>query len=397
MGEISSSSFEFYEGLRVLVPGGLVVGLYAAVAETFGLGGSVTIGSALVAVLATLAAGFVLLFLDLPARAAVFQYGAPEPHLRSWADVKPPEGASYLNVYYEILDVEVPPGIRNRIHYLGAIYRIGFESVYLAAAAVLVLLVAALFPSVGPVRDENSTTTIRWLFGLAALLHVAIVATALWSRYVQHRDKEPSDAPSRRRDRWAKVARDIDREVPEFDRVLLMIALITLLLSMTYGWRWAGVGSVAIPGGLWALRYYRGVRPSDAPARTQPGRDDDSRHLWTNPWWWLADRRERLRHYFAPTSRPRERANLHAVTAALTFGLASMSLCLIGARHAVSDSPLDAGVVVGWTAATLVAAALITARAHERRLQGGYATQRTWLDRNKEALISNGYFVRTQP
>lgn len=357
MGEITSSSFEFYEGLRTLVPGGLAVGLYGAIAETFGVAGSVTVGDALVAVLATLAVGFVLLFLDLPARAAVFQYDTPERFLRSWKDLSPRGGTSHLNIYYEILDVEVPAGIKTKIYYFGAIYRIGFEGVYLAALAIPVLALAAVFPSVGVARNENSTTTLRWLFVAALFLHAVIISTALWSRYDQHRRKEKRDAARSRWQRWREVGGDLRREIPNRDRILLAGGLCALLLNLVWGWRWAGAAGVLIPGAVWAIRYYRGVKPSDA-----------------------------LR-----------RQNLHAVTATLTYGLTSMSVCAVGARWAVSDSPLDARVLVGWAVATLVGGALVSARAHERKLLGSYATQRTWLDGKREMLVEKGYFVPREP
>ncbi len=313
--------------------------------------------SVFVAVLATLAVGFVLLFLDLPARAAVFQYDTPVGFLRSWRDLSPRGDASHANIYYEILDVEVPAGIKTKIYYFGAVYRIGFESVYLAAVAIPVLLVAIIFPSVGVARHQTSATALRWLFFAALLLHAAIVAIALWSRYDQHRRKERPDRARTRRQRWREVGGDITREVPRPDRILLGSGVVALFVNLCWGWRWAGVVGVAMPGAVWAIRYYRGVGSSESSFRR----------------------------------------NLHAVTATSTYGLAAISLCLIGARWAVAGSPLDARTVVGWSVASLVGGALISARAHERKLLGSYATQRTWLAGKRQKLIEEGYFVPNDP
>jgi hypothetical protein len=355
MGEISSSSFEFYEGLRTLVPGGLAVGLYAAIVQTFGLGGDVTVGHGLAALLAALAVGFVLLFLDIPSRAAVFQYQTPERFLRSWKDLAPRDETSHLNIYYEIVDVEMPAGIKTKIYYLGAIYRIGFEGIYVAAAAIPVLVVAVVFPSVGVARGETSSTAIRWLFVAALLSHTLVVSIALWSRYDQHRRKEKSSQRGTRIHRWSAVGNDLRREIPILDRFVLAVGLGALALNLVFGWRWAGVAGVALPGATWAVRYYRGVSAS--------------------------------------AGGPRQ--NLHAVTATLTYGLAALSICAIGARWAPSKSPLDAGVVVGWALASLVGGALISARAHERKLLGSYSTQRTWLAGKRDVLVKEGYFVQT--
>jgi hypothetical protein len=349
MSEISSSSFEFYEGLRTLVPGGLTVGLYAAIADTFGFGGTVGLGHALVAVLASLAIGFVFLFLDVPARAAVYQYDAPERLLRSWTDVEPRGGKSHLNIYYEILDVEMPAGIKTKIYYLAAIYRIGFEGIYLAAAALPVLVIPVLFPTVAESRGENSTTALRSLFAAALVAHAVIVAIALWSRYEQQRRK-PRDA-NRRRDVFRDVRRDLATEIPLVDRVLLGVALVALVLNLLLRWRWVGATSVAVVGAVWAFRYYRGVK--------------------------LSNRRQ----------------NLHAVTATLTYGLAAMAVCAMGTRWAISESPLSARVIAGWAAVSLIGGALISARAHERRLLGSYSTQRAWLEGQKTRLVADGYFV----
>src|SRR5207247_3080969 len=133
------------------------------------------------------------------------QYNAPERFLREWTDVRPRDGTSHLTIYYEILDVEVPAGIKTKVYYFGALYRIGFESVYLAALAIPVLLVAVMFPSLGVARHETSTAALRWLFGAAFVLHAAIVATAFWSRYDQHRLKEGRRETQTPRHRWRRV------------------------------------------------------------------------------------------------------------------------------------------------------------------------------------------------
>jgi hypothetical protein len=393
VGELSASSFEFYEGLRILLPGGFVLGLYAAISETFFASGLGTAGHAFAGVLAGVAVGFILFSVDVPSKAAVFFYDAPEAHMRSWRDVAPPEGTSHLNVYYEVLDVEVPPGLRNRVYYLGAIYRIGFESIYLAASSVPVLALAVLFPSVGNVRTETSNGALRSLFGVLLALNAAVLSSALWSRYRRYRRTQPVDRSCPRRASWKQVGGDLDREIPEFDRALLLIGVVLLVVNLSIGWRWAGVAGIALPGTLWAFRYCVGVRPSAGPVRAEPRRETGhSKHLWLNPWWWLADRSQRLMRYFTSTPTAR-RQNLHAVSAGALFCLTSVSLSLIGLRWAVSSSPLSSRVVVGWAAANLVTGILITLRAHERKLIGSYASQRTWLNRNKKDLVEKGYLI----
>src|SRR4051794_20061644 len=99
-GDVGASSFEFYEGLRVLIPGAVVLALYAGVASTFELATVHPVDNALAGVLGALFAGLVLLLLDLPRRAAVYSYQSPIALIRSWDDVRPPVGADYRHAYF---------------------------------------------------------------------------------------------------------------------------------------------------------------------------------------------------------------------------------------------------------------------------------------------------------
>jgi hypothetical protein len=76
------------------------------------------------------------------------------------------------------------------------------------------------------------------------------------------------------------------------------------------------------------------------------------------------------------------------------YGIAALSLCAIG-LHAVGHArTLNVSLIMGWAGASVVAAALIAARDHEKKLLGVYATQRTWLDGHRDDLVAKGYFVR---
>jgi hypothetical protein len=332
MGEISSSSFEFYEGLRALVPGGLVVAMYAAISNTFGITGSALFDSALVAVAATLAVGLVLLFLDFPSKAATYHYDTPVEHLTTWDDVAPRGEAAYKTIYFEILDVEVPAGIKTKVYYFGAIYKIAFEIIYIAAASVPVLALAIIFPTLGMTRHGDERH-MRWLFIAACALHVCIAAGAL-------------------RNRRGKIRADLGVEIPKVDWTFLVVGGIAVVVYLGWHLRWAGVAGVALPTLIWAFRYYRGVKLAGGGKR-----------------------------------------NLHASTAAITYGTASVSACAIGARWVSEGSSLDTRAVLGWVAASLIAAALITTREHEKKLLGVYTTQRVWLDGKRDTLVEKGYFV----
>jgi hypothetical protein len=332
-----TSSFEFYEGLRALVPGGFTVALYAAVSATFGFGGAASVHSTLIALVATLAAGFVLLFLDLPGKAAVFSYNTPFAHIERWGDLRPRADATVKNIYYEILDVEVPAEIRTKVSYFGVLYRIGFESIYMAATAIPILAVIGLFPATTHLRHGTANDT-RAVFAVALALHIVIGAFALASRR-------------------GRVRADLAVETATLDALVFVATGFLLILYLARAQRWCGLAAVLAPWVLWAFRYFAGTH-----LRTGPGR-----------------------------------RNLHASTASLTYGLAAVSACAAGIRSASHSGAISGSLLSGWAAASVIAAALIAARDHEKKLLGVYATQRTWLDGKREYLINKGYFVRKSP
>ena len=369
VGEVNSSAFEFYEGLRVLIPGGLAVGLYSAIQTTFGTPTADISSNAIAALVVSLFIGLFLLFLDLPSGAAVFSYDAPVALLESWKDLKPAGRATHLNVYYEILDAEVPTGIRNRTHYLGAIYRIGFESVYFSATSLGVMGLMIVAPSVGKARDTASQATLRWIFLAGAIAHLGAVLSAIGRRYFEHRRK--------RRPPLERLLADLSTEIPWADRLILVATIAATSWFALGGPQWLGVFAVTTPTLLWGLRYYGGVRRAKTPL-SLPGGAETSVTL---P---------------APERQP-SRQNLHAVSAAVFFGVAAISVCLCGVGRASAASPLSTSVTIGWVALSLVAGMLVVARSHEKRLLGSYGIQRAWFNQNKKRLETNGYFVPSSP
>jgi hypothetical protein len=232
VGEISSS-FEFYEGLRALVPGAFVVALYAAICKTFGLADAVSVDATLAGLLATLAAGFVLLFLDLPSRAAVSHYNTPIAHVAAWSDVRRRADASAKNIYYEILDVEVPPGIKTKVHYFTALYKIGFELIYVAAASIPVLGVVAVLPSTSVARF-GTIGNMRAALLVAVALHLVIAALALISRR-------------------GKIQSDFSVEWPLADLLLIVAGIAGLAVYLAHAWRPAGVVAVMIAASIYGV------------------------------------------------------------------------------------------------------------------------------------------------
>jgi hypothetical protein len=347
MGEVSASSFEFYDGIRIFVPGSFVVGTYAAIAGTFGFPGGRVVDDAIVGLLSALAVGFVLMLLDFPGRAAVTSYESPTSILASW-DESPRSGRTRLNIYYLLLDSEFPPGLRTRTHYLGVIYRIGFEALYIfALSSLAVLTLASVFPKVGADRPRGPSIE---KLSLAALgVHLILIAIAMIQRYVEWGPKVSLGIEHRFLKRWKGVFGDLAKEIPMRDRSLLLIGLVLTTVFLMTERKWAGVFGIALPAFLWAMRYFRGV----------PLKSGDT---------------------------PRFQ-NLHAVSAALLFGFTAASACLITAYGGDEQSPLNSRIALGWLAMSLLASVLIVFRGHERKLIGSHGTQRAWLQLNRQKVV----------
>lgn len=356
---ISSGSFEFYEGLRVLVPGSFVVALYVAIGNTFGfVEGAGAIG-ALPTILGTLFAGMIFLFIDTPSKAAVFAYESPELVLKSWKN-PPPPGGNHLNVYYEVLDTIVSPAIRARTYYLGVIYRIGFETIYLLALpAIVALTLSALYPEVGkPAAGVDADASRIVLTAAAAVVLTALIGS-INGRYKEHGGKGvPRGLP-----RLRSVLGDVQLEIPWADRIVLLAAAGAALGYSAFDLnRSFAVGAIAATGGLWAFRYLVGVPRQDM----SPG---------------------------LTGTLPPPRQNLHGVSASILFTIASLTTlgcCFAGAPNSTT---LTGKVSVGWSVAVVLAAALIHFRGHERKLLGSYGLQRTWLLRNRVRIEKDYYGV----
>src|SRR5690242_14921107 len=116
-GGVDAASFEFYEGIRIFIPGAVPVGLAAAIGETFHATATDLADKEITAIIAALGVGLLFYFVDAPARAASFKSLQPTELLDSWA-VKP-QGVSTLNAYLMMLDTDIPASIRARALYMG--------------------------------------------------------------------------------------------------------------------------------------------------------------------------------------------------------------------------------------------------------------------------------------
>lgn len=140
MNSVGTSSFFGFEGLRIIVPGILGLGLAQAVLDTVAPALYETSGlrETSTAVAFSLALGIFLYFVDLPSRSPVAAQADPS---RTFQEIINYEGKPYLtkNHYYIAFDTVLPVALRERSSYFTAIFRIGFEAILLTSTAALVV------------------------------------------------------------------------------------------------------------------------------------------------------------------------------------------------------------------------------------------------------------------
>jgi len=336
---IDAASFEFYEGIRIFVPGAVAVGLAGGVGVTFDISWLNPTQNSLGAVVAALLVGLVLYFIDAPARAAVIKPLQPTETVRAWKARGP---LSTLNTYLLLLDTEVPPAIRARALYMGSMFRIGYESIYLVLLGGLTVLlspIAIYDPSA--LSLGRATPTRLWFMGAA----IACYLFALW----RHRGGPSLRPPATAVGDVPTVTRNLS------DYVVLALAIAAFLGLVVVHER-VQSRLILVPcivvALLWSVRYFRGYPPSTKGENRRP-----------------ID-------------------VVHAVLLALIAVLMAMGTQFMApprARH------LSFYEEAAWCGILIVGLVLITARGHERRLRGAYASQNSWLISNRTRILETNY------
>src|SRR5207237_5118882 len=120
-----------------------------------------------------------------PAKSAAYNSRLPSNEIDRWPISLPPNTRSQ-NLFFTLLDEAFPASIRNRALYMGSIFRIGFEIIYMTACASLsIFALAVVAPSLGPVRHADSG--VHHILYATAAVHVAAVPLALLLRYHYYR------------------------------------------------------------------------------------------------------------------------------------------------------------------------------------------------------------------
>ncbi|MCW2667742.1 MAG: hypothetical protein JWN57_2704 [Frankiales bacterium] len=436
VGDVGAGSFEFYEGIRILIPGATAVGLYAAADATL-IGGALPSATGLAALAAALLVGLVLHFVDAPSKSLAYSAALPSNLIRDEWPVAPRNGMSVENAFFILVDEEMPQPIRARGLYSGSMYRIGYEiNVLLATATVLVFLIEA-WPGARNGGQANEAARSLLAVSSVVLMTFPVCIGHLFDRLRSTRRRryagtdfgtqpslpgEQAPTPYDRHDNWiVRVAERADRslinrgqrwlglrvkarvlgspespgklrhaveaprrwdlvaklaaEVPAIDRLLLIIGLSCLVtyLNMTRSHR---SFALAVPAATLPLGVFL-VRYQRGHRKSPP----DRRVPWL----------QRARPYWdAPKP---ARASQSAASNALPLSLAfASSAACAGVQGGGPARLLTSGATV-WALASIVTLVLVIARGHEKKWFGASASQKTWL-RFHQAELTKKYFVR---
>lgn len=357
MSELAASSFDFYDGVRILLPGAIITGLYQAIVRTFALHVPLPTSDALTALIIVSIAGLSLYFVDIPSRSTLYPAALPHKILEGWG--KPPAGMSGQNVYFVLMDTLMPPAIRSRAQYFNSMFRIGFELiVLLCLAGTGVTTVAQLTADPSNTADPSGAQRVMLV---ACGLFVVLGVCALASAYLKAGGRGSTAGETSRAKRLIRVRERLSKQVPCIDRLLLLVAAV---LSGLYMWTHHAAflaGAATIVTAVWFFRYLRGVF---AP---REGTEQVS----------LIERLSVKR-----------RRNLEASTSTLTVCFAALVIAVPAAVCVPRSTHLTLGTSLGWTAVTFAGATLMLFRGHEVKLWGAYYTVSTWMSMNRQKIVS---------
>jgi hypothetical protein len=350
VGEVGASSFDAYEGIRIVIPGAIFVGAAAFVVDVTGHGRPAPFDDPGSVVLLALISGLVLYFLDLPAKTAVYRSkDQPTDYLeREFGSQPGMRPGVILNRYFILLNTVMPTTLRNRALYMGSMYRIGVEAIFALVAASSVL--ALLFRPRATTRSAPNQATFV-VVGLLALVVLLIAGFAAAVRYEAKRGRRNAESPDSRAVVAGRVWRSlVNRWLMPYAVLLLVQRFLQLGSSAFIGWA-GGATMLAATG--YAYVFYVTGTASERGSRT-------------------------------PTD---------SLAAALVLAAPQVIvLCDLLNR---GSSAVSVGQLYAWWAATMLAVLLVMTRGHERKLTGAYASQVSWFRFVRADLAR--YFVLEAP
>lgn len=340
LSEVGPGSFDAYEGIRIVIPGLLTYGIASVAFRTVAPSEKATLlENPLTGIVAALAIGLLLYYLDVPARAASYSANQPTDYLKEqYPDIQPGE---LLTAYLLLLNTRMPSNTRNRALYMGSMYRIGVEMVLTLAIASSVVFGASIL-TYGPNREPVSEHATR--FSAVALIVVFVIAVWGSAAYGPFKLRQRAKAFIYSFWTWSMVMYCIGVTLIAVPVLLTRYDKLPVLQN-----HYVAVIGLAIATTYWVWRYIRG---------------------------------DSLRKSVSSDRKP--------LDSPFAGFILLLPLVLILCLYVPQDRNVlpNAAYLVGWTSAAGLAVALIVIRGHERKLHGVYRGQTRWLQDNSKEVAT---------
>jgi positive regulator of sigma E activity len=343
IGEFGASSFDSYEGIRIVIPGVIVFTAGYSTYLVIAPGNSDSLsGDTLLSVVASLVVGLILYFWDLPARSAAFAELQPTNYLeKEFPAFKP---GVLLTAYLLILNTKMPANIRNRSLYMGSMYRIGLEMILALSFSSYVVFGASLFDYGAPVGDSGTAGRIFASLALLITFFMGLLISRGYERKSAFRMRLPETGKLREA---LKNFLHKSMLVYGLGIVAVVVPNLTVLAERLSFAQQRGIcaAGLAVCAGYWAQRYVRGDQ--------------------------------------LDANNPRKRQRMESPASGFLFA-APLALVL-GTYKPGSSTILSTGSsLTAWTAVACLSLMSIMIRGHERKLHGGYMGQTRWLKDNPD-------------
>lgn len=360
-GNVGSDSFEFYEGIRIVIPGALLAALGKLIVWTFDPTESLStdLGTVLVAAIGL---GLVAYFVDLPRQSAFYNKGLPSARFEElFATACEEREINPRNAFFVMSDEVVPSTIRARGLYSGSMFRIGFEAILFIGSMQVVPWLVALGGAGHGVGKSHEY--LWWLLAIVALPILWPAAVDINTRY-RGSEVRAMAVPKRLFRTLRAAAAPVKQDLSRTDVAIVAIASVLVSVGLLSSPK-DQAGRILLEIGFSSLTL-----------------------LWLGRFLWGGGRLVRA-----------ERRPFDRITILVLFLLASIPPPLVArfrGAHTFLDSPERVGF---WLAAAALTSLLIASRGHEKRLLGGYSSQRAWFEINQgkvvKALTGDGLTVDT--
>lgn len=348
LSEVGPGSFAEYEGIRIVIPGLITYGAAVATFRTVAPNEEASLlENPLTSIVAALAIGLLLYFMDIPARSAAYNSNQPTDFLND--EFPSIRRGELLTAYLLLLNTRMPSNTRNRALYMGSMYRIGTEMILAVAIASSTVFGAALL-DYGSARDSVTVQGHR----MAAAFLVIVFIASLWANLAY--------GPRM----WLQRVTNFFVGFCAWSMLFYAIGLALIATPMVANHfqkipllqhRYVAVFGLSISISYWAWRYIRGRSITEADER----------------------RREPLDSPFA--------GFLFLVPTVL-----GLTMYLPGDKNVLSST----GVLISWISAAGLVIAMVVIRGHERKLHGVYRGQTRWLKDNLDE-VSRFLHVESSP